>query len=302
MAARLADTASEPAMGLPHIFAFVTLTLVISWGIPGAFLLASRAGDGVSFNLAMYSPLYYVGVWGPALAAIAVIGWAHGVRGVKAFLRRMLDWRFAGRWWAFALFVIPLLYLVAAAGHGLVTGIPGFVPRWEFSLLAFLGMVIARATAGPVEELGWRGFAQPMLQRYMRPWATILVIAGLHATWHFPVFFVGQFAHFGTELPLALALLRFSVQILAITVIFAIAYNASGGSLTLAFLLHLMLNLAYPWKVDADLMTSQTVFLAGAALIMAMMTGRRWLREEHASTAVVPGLDERPPPGRSGQS
>jgi uncharacterized protein len=281
-------------MNRRHLVAFVILTFAISWGIPGAVLLASRLIETVTFSLAMYSPLYYVGVWGPALSALLVIGWVHGPRGLAAFAGRMLDWRFPGRWWAFALLGIPALYLLAALGHGWAEGTPGLLAAWDFSLLPFIAMVLARATAGPVEELGWRGFAQPMLQRYVHPATAILIIAAIHAVWHFPVFVVGQFAHFGTELALVAALARFSAQILAVTVIFAIAYNATGGSLTLAFLIHLMLNLAYPWEGDVDLLTGQTVVLAAAALVMAVALGPRWLRREHAPTAVITARTQAP--------
>ncbi|WP_290648386.1 hypothetical protein, partial [Aquisalimonas sp.] len=80
--------------------------------------------------------------------------------------------------------------------------------------------------------------------------------------------------------------------IFAITVIFSIAYNATAGSLTLAVLIHLMLNLAYPWKVDVELLTGQTVALATAALVMVAVTGRRWIQPKHAATVVTPGVPE----------
>ncbi|MGJ7460153.1 CPBP family glutamic-type intramembrane protease [Halomonas sp. MA07-2] len=37
-----------------------------------------------------------------------------------------------------------------------------------------------------MEELGWRGFAVPLLQRRLHPWTVILVVTGLHSLWHAP--------------------------------------------------------------------------------------------------------------------
>ena len=140
-----------------------------------------------------------------------------------------------------------------------------------------------------MEELGWRGFLLPMLQRYLTPVSAILLISLLHSLWHAPVFVIGQFAHFGTELPFAMALLRFSAQILAITIILSVAWNASRGSLTLAWLIHLMLNLAYPWDSDVDTFTGQTLVLCAVALLMLAVC-RRHLRSENAHKEVIPPL------------
>ena len=271
--------------------AFLALTFAVSWGVPGAGLLLSRLYPGFPFSLEMYSPFYYAGVWGPAVAAVVVVWYAQGRRGLTAFFGRLLEWRFPGRWWAFALLGVPALYFLAAVGHWM-TDTPEAMSGWNLSLAYLAGSTLARATAGPVEELGWRGFAVPLLQRWLHPWTVILVITALHSLWHAPAFLIGQFAHFGTELPLGLAVLRFTLQILAITVIFSIAYNATMGSLTLAMVIHLMLNLAYPWKANVDLLTGQTVALGVTALLMAALVGRRWLTPEHAATEITPGVPE----------
>ena len=120
----------------------------------------------------------------------------------------------------------------------------------------------------------------------------ILVLGLIHGLWHVPVFVVGQFAHFGTELPFALALFRFMAQVLVVTVFFAIAYNAAGGSLTLAFLIHWMLNGIYPWEGDADRLTGQTIVMGVVAVVMALTIGRKWLKPEYAATVVTPGVPE----------
>ncbi len=41
---------------------------------------------------------------------------------------------------------------------------------------------------GPIEEIGWRGVAQPLLQRHMAPiWAGML-IGAVWGIWHLPAF------------------------------------------------------------------------------------------------------------------
>lgn len=267
---------------------FLLLTFLVSWGIPGAVLLAATVWNQVPFSLAMYSPLYYVGVWGPAIAALILVGREAGAAGVGRYLGRLLDWRIGWRWWLFTLAGIPALYFLGAlAEYGI--GRSDAVGWYRGSWLALAGAFLLRATAGPVEELGWRGFALPLLQRRMTPVRALLVLAAVHTLWHAPVFLVGQFAHFGTALPFPVALLRFLLNIAGITVFLNVAYNANGGSLTIAFLIHWMLNGIYPWEGEADTFSGQVVVTGAAAVVMLMMVGRTWLRPERAAVSVIPG-------------
>jgi hypothetical protein len=73
-----------------------------------------------------------------------------------------------------------------------------------------------------------------------------------------------------------------------VTVFLNVAYNATGGRLASAFLIHWMLNGLYPWEGDADGMTGQVVATGAAAAGMAATAGRKWLRAEHAATALPP--------------
>lgn len=53
-----------------------------------------------------------------------------------------------------------------------------------------LGLMALMLLLGPVEELGWRGVAQPILQRHMAPiWAGALIGAAW-GLWHLPAFFL----------------------------------------------------------------------------------------------------------------
>jgi len=280
---------SLEARPLPSILSFLLLTFAISWGIPGAGMLLAMWIPGFPFTLEMYTPFYYVGVWGPGIAAFILIGRARGWAGVKAYAGRMLDWRL-GWWWGFALLVIPLLYLSGALiEHTL--GTPGALEWYRGSWGALALAFLLRATAGPVEELGWRGYALPLLQRSISPWAAVLVLAAIHALWHAPAFVVAfaSDTHFGSELPLHLALGRFALNIFAITVFMNVAWNATGGRVTSAFLIHWTLNGIYPWEGPADVMMGQNIALLVAAGIMAATVGRRWLKPENAVREVLPG-------------
>lgn len=271
---------------------FFGLAFGISWGVPGLALLLDALLPGRAPSLAMYSPLYFVGVWGPAIAAGILVGRELGSAGLRAYLARLLDWRIGPAWWAFALLGIPAMYFCGALLQGAL-GSPGAISWYDGSWWVLLGVFLLRGTAGPVEELGWRGFALPVLQRIVSPWAGLVVIGLIHSLWHAPVFLVGQFGHFGTPMPFPLALARFTANVLAMTVFVHVAYNATGGRLTSAFLIHWMLNGIYPWEGEVDTLTGQVIVTAVVAGAMLLTVGRKWLRPERAATHVIPEGPER---------
>ncbi len=272
-----------------HLRPFLILTFVISWGVPGIGLLLAGTVPGFPFSLEMYTPFYYLAVWGPAIAALIVIGRTAGARGVRRHLARLLDWRLGARWWLFALVGIPAMYFAGALVESLLLGTPDAIEWRDGAWGALLFVFLMRATAGPVEELGWRGFMQPLLQRRYSPITALIVLAIVHTVWHAPAFLIGfaSDTHFATQLSFPAALARFGLGIVFITVFMNVAYNATGGRLTSAFLIHWMLNGVYPWEGSADLMTGQVIVTGVVAAVMLLASTRKWLRPENAATAVV---------------
>ena len=204
-----------------HLICFFALTFAISWGIPGVAILLSVWFPGVPFSLEMYTPLYFVSVWGPAVAALVVIGRRAGFPGVGSYMRRMLDWRLGIRWWLFALLGIPAMYLGGALIEYAFLGSPQALSWYKGSWLVFIFTFLLRAAAGPVEEFGWRGFALPIMQRIMSPRMAVAVLALMHGLWHAPAFIVGfaSNTHFAAELPFHIAFGRFMINILIITIV-----------------------------------------------------------------------------------
>jgi membrane protease YdiL (CAAX protease family) len=66
---------------------------------------------------------------------------------------------------------------------------------------------------GPIEELGWRGVALPLLQRRLRPLGAAIVLGVVVALWHTPAFFLS-----GTK-QAAWAFWPFFLGVVAISVI-----------------------------------------------------------------------------------
>jgi membrane protease YdiL (CAAX protease family) len=159
------------------VAAFFVLAYAISW----------VAWLGPILDLA--EPLgtlgFVVGGFGPALAAL-VVTWL-GSDSVRAWARRIVDWRVAPRWYLAAL-AVPLL-VVALTSVGLTfvgTSIdPGLLTgRGSLVLVSFVTIALI---GGGNEEPGWRALALPKLQEQYTPVSATLILGVVWALWHLPL-------------------------------------------------------------------------------------------------------------------
>ena len=177
---------------------------------------------------------------GPSLAAIIVTRIVAGRAGTAELLRRCYQWRVGIRWYAVALFTFLGVWLLA---YSLVYKGAPLVMLWQNWPLIFsvflpnvaLGIIIPALA----EEIGWRGFALPRLQRQYGPiWATI-ILGTLHGLWHLPAFFTPLLGPFSWD-----GFIGFVITAAAATFIYTWLFNNTCGSVLLAILLHAASNAA----------------------------------------------------------
>jgi uncharacterized protein len=217
------------AIGLPWICAPIADGIFYS-GLPTLLGVALA----LPFEILVASPLV------AALVLTAVTG---GRSGVTDLLRQFRRVRVGWRWYAVALALPPALALLPAC---LVMAWGGPAPSGALlgSAAAVLGVVALRLVNpwdGPVsEELGWRGFALPRLQRRNSPLTANLVLAGAVVLWHLRLVVRGDLA------PVAL------IGTVAATLLFGWLYNSTGGSLLLVYLFHATDGVVTPGYTGAD--------------------------------------------------
>lgn len=112
--------------------------------------------------------------------------------------------------------------------------------RLDTPVFAFFFMLLGITTShgALLEELGWRGYAWPLLiERMQTPLKAALFLGVLWAAWHLPREVIMLF---GGASPLTVLAnqLDFFVSITAVTVIICYAVNRSGGSILPAILIH----------------------------------------------------------------
>ncbi|HEV7241651.1 MAG TPA: type II CAAX endopeptidase family protein [Thermoanaerobaculia bacterium] len=245
------------------ILSFVVLALAISWGIWTPLVLGSTRPSGAAAWV-----IYYAGVIGPAAAALicAVLGSAVTP---AALLRRLSRWKLPFRWYAIAILLPFAVRGVAVAGVLLSQG-----ASWRVALRP--AETIARITVlmvllVPFEEIGWRGYLLPLLQRRWTPLASSVIVGGVWALWHLPLAWASVGYQRSDEPWRYMA--YFVGTIIPVSCVATWLFNRTGESLLLVSLFHIAINLAdfilvLPSRIGEPvlLVTSiVTTFVVGAA-------------------------------------
>jgi membrane protease YdiL (CAAX protease family) len=137
--------------------------------------------------------------------------------------------------------------------------------------VVFLGSFLG----GPLpEELGWRGFAQPRLQRRFGAGAAGGLIGLAWSLWHLPLLYYYPAATAGITLPYYLPL------VVCFGVWFAWMHNQSGGSVFSTILLHAGVNFAFGTYGALDV-TGDPARLGALLVVAGLVTGAALLDLRH---------------------
>jgi membrane protease YdiL (CAAX protease family) len=242
--------------------AFVAVAFLVSWACWLPLLAAVHGWLPVT----PWSGLHLLGGLGPASAACVVIGATEGKVGLRGLGRRLVAWRGRRRAWAFALLVPPLLLVVAAPLSAWLVGSSPLRLDWsrfgastEFSALPLAVWWVANLMFfGVGEEVGWRGFLQPQLERRHSVVAAAGLVSVPWAAWHLPLFAITPSYR---AMPLV-GFVGFAASIWVASWIFAWLLHAGRGSLLIVVFFHAWFDIV----TTSPLGTSALPTIMGAAI------------------------------------
>ncbi|MBN2412787.1 CPBP family intramembrane metalloprotease [candidate division KSB1 bacterium] len=260
------------------VLSYYVLTFAITWG--GILLVIGGPGGvpGTPEQFETMLPFMILAMLaGPSVAGILLTGLVHGGAGLREFLSRLLKWRVDARWYAVALLTAPLLMTVIPLALSLLFPefLPGIITKNDKASLLQLS-IMAGLGAGIFEEIGWTGFAIPMLRKRYGILATGLIVGFLWGAWHVLVNFWSSGSPSGAiSLPLLLHSLFFSVGILpAFRILMVWVYDRTA-SLLVAMLMHFSLTagnvLLVPLASGAPLVTWSIVIAAAMWVVVAAL-------------------------------
>jgi membrane protease YdiL (CAAX protease family) len=187
-------------------------------------------------DLAVYIPSIY----GPTISALVTCLVLGGRRKLAEFLKYSLVWKVSIVWYIVALFGIPFLLVLVRGLHKVV--FPAFpidgiqIPEPVSGILVGYLMSLPLGPFG--EELGWRGFALPRLQKRMNALSASLLLGVIWWAWHLPQLLI-------TELRWAIGGMPAYVFLLTMvpgSILATCVYNNSRGSALLTILFHGAMN------------------------------------------------------------
>jgi len=231
----------------------------INWSI-GLYFLSDGVNDETISQFVKY---FFIGVYGPVIGAIITAAYFGGLEETLALLKKLFIWKYPAFNYLFV-FALPLLFLGSGIVlYALFIDSPG---SFEKQTVLTIPLLLLRSLyAGPLgEELGWRGFLLPELQKNNSAINSSIIVGFIHFSWHLPLFW----APFGTLLsgqPFSLLLLStYIVLVICWSCAQTWLVNNSKGSVLIAILFHLFVNagivlLFFP-EIYSDASRAKTVY------------------------------------------
>ena len=274
----MAAERTEDRIGTAQLLLFLLLVFGLAWSIFALFIFATDWVVSTFGELSGSHPLFILAVYAPAISALMLVGMHAGLAGTGRFLSRLFLWRASFWWYAFLILGFPTISFAGAALKGNAMSAPLFAE----SLGALLPSIGFMMILGPMEEIGWRGFALPILQRRFVPFWAGLILGVIWAVWHLPAFLLS-----GTP-QAAWGFMPFFAGSVACSVILTAFFNDARGSILLAMLFHFEMN--NPLWPDAQPF-DMYVYVAAAVLIV-WLNRRALFSRTNAVTNVIPRSDE----------
>lgn len=246
------------------LVSYFTLAILLSWAIyiPLVFVRQGWTDAQISYSI------HYFASFGPMLAAVIVTVLTAGKDGLRELWSRITKWRVDWRYAAFAILSPVVIFALCMPVIRLIKGEwPDLRLLGQANYLPYLGVWVLPiwvVTFGFGEEIGWRGFALPRLQKTMSVSKATLVLGSLWILWHVPSFFYHE-TYIGMGWFLIPGMM---VGVLCGAVLFTWLYNGTGGSVSMVAIWHGLFDLFTASKAGQDIIP---IAMSACVIIWALI-------------------------------
>lgn len=218
-----------------------TLIVVLVAGSPSDIVVKEMSTADVVVVMAM--------VQAPTIAAIIVVFRDQGLEGIRILFRQLKYWKFSPHWYLKAVLLFPATMLAVLFLLSLYSS--NFAPVLSLSAMAFAALFSTLW-----EEIGWTGFATPVMLKRFSPLNVGLLLGFLHAMWHLAASIYGAGA-FHEDL-FIVNFLATSVGIVGLRIVTIWIYSRTS-SLVLGWLTHASFTGGQLLLVSLDLTSRETI-------------------------------------------
>lgn len=244
-----------------ELVTYFAITILVTWILWTPSVLKSMGFD-VSVALLIISMM--------ASFTPSIVGFAMHKRGLgKSEFKRDMERRFNFEFSKLWLIGIPVLFfaLGGLSYFMTLTFVSEFQPMqtipWAMTPLVFLQILFIGGALG--EEMGWRGFAQPRMNKLMSPFLVSLILGLAWSLWHLPLFFMD-----GT-VQSTMPIWQFMLQNTLMAYFYTWLYNKTKGNMWLMIYLHAVANTSaaiFPyWQSNQGRMIGFTVLFIACVIL-----------------------------------
>ena len=221
-------------------WSFFIFTFAFSWSFWLIAILLKK--EFLQFPTIIF---YILGGLGP-LAVSLILLYTNKNSDKKEFWKRVYSFKRVGIKWFSVIFIVAIAATLLAILLAVIIGdksrhFDNFVNFFTdpVLILSTLGLNILAVI---FEELGWRGYALPRLQERFSALVSSLILGGIWALWHLPLFFITGTYQQGLELN-SMQFWIFTTGFFAQSILITWIFNNTERSILAALLFHLFVNL-----------------------------------------------------------
>jgi len=251
-------------------FRFFVVTFLWSWVFWGALIIPGMLNLPISndYFQAISLPLMIIGAFGPAVGAIISVYTIGGKSSVKSFLSRFLSLRFGLKTWLAIFFVLGGASIIAWL-------LPEFfgadrIQTFFPSVFVFpLYIIITIFFGGGQEEIGWRGYISPYLEKKFGLIVGGLILGAIWAIWHLPLWFIAGSSQ------AYMNFFGFMLKTIGYSYFFSWVIKESGNRLFSGLVAHGVANAfvpLFPWIILADNVKQTRFWIHGIIIIIIGIT------------------------------
>jgi len=218
-----------------------TIIVVLVAGSPTGIVVNEMSAAALVVVMAM--------VLAPTVAAITVVLRSQGSKGVKTLFQQLKNWKFAPQWYLKAILIFPATMLVVLFALSFFSA--SFTPVLSLSVMTF-GALLSTLW----EEIGWTGFATPVMLKRFSPLKVGLLLGFVHAVWHLAASIYGAGAFHGNLF--IVNFLATSVGIVGLRIVTIWIYTRTR-SLVLGWMTHASFTGGQLLLVSFDLTSGETI-------------------------------------------